>query len=875
MSLSSMTALALLTMAAVLAGPALAAEPPLATTEESTAVGEKEAMMHGKVDPNGSAVSVCRFEYGTTIAYGAVAPCEPATLGMGEFNIAVSGQAEALEPGTTYHYRLVASGAAGATQGEDYTFTTTGAPLCPNSAIRFEQGIAAVQLPNCMALEKVSPEKFNQIASTPMISADGGKASFWSLAPLAGTRGNLSALGGDVYVAERGADGWSTKPTSPPYPYTWTWGGAGRGARSFTPDLTNWVVLGASEQASAYWKGTGQFFRGGLSGSFEPISPVLAPSGDGFTKTNVQFGELQGASTDLGRLYVSGGEASVAYASGDPVPSGPGSGKNTYVAQVDPSGQPTIKLAARDEVGPDAGKVWGATCGLRLGGLGDLSGLAWRDQGAISVDSSRAIVSVRAAQPESEPCSEASKLRLLERTEAPGGGGADLIELVENECTRISPLCKTEVEVNGNDYFQGASIDGAKLYFTTNRQLADSDLDGTAAECSRTSGVMGCDLYLYDSSKPAGERLTQISAGESVVGKHAAGEEAGVFKGTVAISGDGSRVYFAAAGMLTSTANPNGNKADEYPAGDPKLYVWSLDTGATQFVGSLSLSDPDLFGDNGTLYNQAYAVPVAGENIGGEQVGGDGHILVFQTRSSLVADDADAGRSDAYRYDASAEPPNLVCVSCQPDGPDDEPFDINNLSGAKASIAGTSFAEEGRWVSEDGQSVLVRTTQPLVSGDLNGARNDYLWHKGDFTLLPGTAGLNESFFVSQPVLSRDGSQVAFAAKPALLPSDGDTAEDVYLARVGGGYPNPPAPFPDCAPSQSCQGTPAAEPSAPNAATAVYSGRGNVNVRRPVKPRRCPKGKRRVVRHGKVRCLRKKPKARAAAMRDEHDRGGQK
>jgi len=869
--------LLVLAAAAMGGSTALAAEPPVATTAETTAVGDQGATMKGRVDPNGAAVSACRFEYGTTPAYGAFAPCSPTSLGAGDFNVAVSAQAEALEPGTTYHYRLVASAAAGGTQGVDRTFTTTGSPACPNAAIRFEQGIEAIQLPACMALEKVSPAKFNQIANTPMISADGKRVSFWSLAPLGETPGNLSPFGGDVYVAERGGSGWSTMSTSPPYPFTWTWGGKGSGARSFTPDLSQWVVLAATEQNSAYWRGIGQFFRGNLGGGFESLSPTLTPSGEGFTEKNVEFSELQGASASLDRLFVAGGEASVTYLPGDPVPSGSGSGKNTYVAQLDPTGQPTVKLASRDGVGPDAGKAWGGTCGIRVGGPEGLVGeivAGWRDQGAVSLDGSRALLSARAAQSETEPCSEANKLRLLERTEAPGGGAADLVELVENECTRVSPPCKTEAEANGSDFFQGASVDGARVYFTTNRQLADSDLDGGAAECSTSTGVSGCDLYLYESSKPEGQRLTQVSAGEAVAGEHSVGEEANVFKGTAAIAGDGSRVYFAAASVLTAAVNPAGKTAAEYPAGEPKLYVWSAATETIQFIGALSPSDFDLFGDNGTFYNSAYPVPVTGQNASGDEVGGDGRVLLFQTRSALVANDVDGAHSDAYRYDSSADPPALECVSCRPGGPDSEPFDlgIGSTTAAKGNIAGIAFAEEGRWVSEDGGSVLIRTAEPLVSGDVNGSTNDYLWRDGSFTLLPGTAGLNESFFISHPVLSRDGSQIAFAAQPPLLPSDGDTAEDVYLARVGGGFPNPPKPGSDCASLGTCQGPPVAAQPAPNAGTTTFNGRGNVkSPTAKSKARRCGKKKRR----GKARCVKKAAKSKATARRANNNRGGKK
>ena len=57
--------------------------------------------------------------------------------------------------------------------------------------------------------------------------------------------------------------------------------------------------------------------------------------------------------------------------------------------------------------------------------------------------------------------------------------GAQIEELFSSECSRVSPACKGEGEANGDDLYQGASADGTKLYFTTNRQLANSDLDGS------------------------------------------------------------------------------------------------------------------------------------------------------------------------------------------------------------------------------------------------------------------------------------------------------------------------------------------------------------------------------------------------------------
>ncbi|HEX9967862.1 MAG TPA: hypothetical protein VGB06_07940, partial [Solirubrobacterales bacterium] len=79
--------------------------------------------------------------------------------------------------------------------------------------------------------------------------------------------------------------------------------------------------------------------------------------------------------------------------------------------------------------------------------------------------------------------------------------------------------------------------------------------------------------------------------------------------------------------------------------------------------------------------------------------------------------------------------------------------------------------------------------------------------------------------------------------------------DVYVARVGGGFPEPQTPAP-CA-GEACQSP---SPPLPEAIppTETSSGAGNVTVK--PKPRRCPKGKRRVRRAGKVKCVKRRRKA---------------
>lgn len=110
---------------ATLAGVALAASSPSVVTGAATSVGKTSAELHGAVNPNGSATTYF-FQWGLTTSYGTSGPAKSA--GSGTTAKAVEETAGGLSPGTTYHFRLVASNARGTTVGADHTFKTTGHP---------------------------------------------------------------------------------------------------------------------------------------------------------------------------------------------------------------------------------------------------------------------------------------------------------------------------------------------------------------------------------------------------------------------------------------------------------------------------------------------------------------------------------------------------------------------------------------------------------------------------------------------------------------------------------------------------------------------------------------------------------------------------
>jgi phosphodiesterase/alkaline phosphatase D-like protein len=105
---------------------ALPSEPSLANVS-SSAVTQTAATLNARIG-TGGAETTYRFEYGTSVVYGSSVPLPDADIGA-EGVITVGQEITGLQPGTTYHYRAVATNSAGRVLGSDEAFTT--APLRP------------------------------------------------------------------------------------------------------------------------------------------------------------------------------------------------------------------------------------------------------------------------------------------------------------------------------------------------------------------------------------------------------------------------------------------------------------------------------------------------------------------------------------------------------------------------------------------------------------------------------------------------------------------------------------------------------------------------------------------------------------------------
>jgi hypothetical protein len=130
-----------------------AATPPVVSTGVALEVTPTGVVLTGSVGTEELQTSY-EFEVGTDTSYGGAKLFGNAGASGTE---AVSASLQYLIPGTTYHYRLIATNEDGATDGQDMTFTTPGiaapisqpatAPLISSPAVAFPSVAGAITKP--------------------------------------------------------------------------------------------------------------------------------------------------------------------------------------------------------------------------------------------------------------------------------------------------------------------------------------------------------------------------------------------------------------------------------------------------------------------------------------------------------------------------------------------------------------------------------------------------------------------------------------------------------------------------------------------------------------------------------------------------------
>jgi hypothetical protein len=89
--------------------------------------------VHATVNPDGVETTKCFFEYGTTVDYGEIAPCEPSETLTGNSPVAVTAKFTGITQGAIYHYRLVVENKEAAPNNTVKSYDSTARPSAPPS----------------------------------------------------------------------------------------------------------------------------------------------------------------------------------------------------------------------------------------------------------------------------------------------------------------------------------------------------------------------------------------------------------------------------------------------------------------------------------------------------------------------------------------------------------------------------------------------------------------------------------------------------------------------------------------------------------------------------------------------------------------------
>ncbi len=340
--------------------------------------------------------------------------------------------------------------------------------------------------------------------------------------------------------------------------------------------------------------------------------------------------------------------------------------------------------------------------------------------------------------------------------------------------------------------FITATPDGRAAYFVSFSQLDPAD------------GNEGADLYRWEEQSEESSCLTCVVPNASLA---TSGGPSAPYR-PILISADFSHAYFESSRELVAG----------HPLGASERNVYVLSGGQIRFVTKSGNFATGLFDQEASW------------------ISADGTMLAFADASEpfYTADTiaGDGNSRQIYLYDDREA--SLECVSCTRDGATTHP------SGPRLEM------------SADGSTLAFISAEGLTPRDVNRTEDVYEWRGGVQRLI--TDGVSEypAGLLSAPIvqgIDADGSNILFSVvDPDLTGYERDGVSNLYVARIGGGFPRP-TPAVHCD-GDACQGPLVAPPVPGAAGSASFSGRGNVAG----KPKaRCRKG--RVRRKG--RCVKRR------------------
>lgn len=821
------------------------------------------ATFSGSVNPAGRQLSECKFEYGESLTYGHSVPCTPAAAAIEPDyqEHAVSAAVADLQGSTTYNVRLVITTEAGVELGSNVRFTTTGTPVITevrpawvdqdvatlranidpsgfSTSYRFEWGptpdygrsapveldptipagsgpvpvvahlsglaentayhfrvvatnsagtsrsgdhvlrtLNTCGLPDDRCYELVSPEDKGAVGAVEdsglarqlkfQVAVNGREVAYTMVNGLPAATTGTEVM----YRAERYAQGWSSVEIGPP-------------------------ALIPSQQGATAYSGFVRAFGPDLSCSVidspEPLAPdaPLHPSAESWGESgawNLFRRDRDGNFITITNRPITN-ESPVVF-------------ENTQIVGLSPDcNRVIIETTRRFQGIPGAGNNR-----LYEWDDGELRNVAW-----VPTPTGEAPVEGRAGSPEEQGnliravSADASRTIFSAKSQAGDNVGANAVFVrIDGAETLDVTQSETAVPSNGARY-EFAAADASRIFFTARAGLTiDSSPTGTdlyACRVVETGGTFECELE-------------NLSA-------HSGTQGAGV-AGVLGGSEDGETVYFAARGQLVSERGRT--FSDNLAANTYNVFRHS--GSEVEFVGIIR--DRDL------LTARASALTGAGVNWASRSTP-DGRHLLFPSSARVTRYDNN-GSSQAYLY--SADTGAVTCISCPADGtpsanPSANAFGFQVLPTGRES---KRVFNPPSTVSDDGSRAYFYSKDALAPGGVVGRRNLYQWSEGQVALLATepvgstTEGANPKLFFAGG--SADTESVFFTTTEQMSWEDRDGRSDLYVARVGGGFAEPPPPALPCDPlvEGRCTPPPASgpQPVSPGG-SAQFHGPGNVS-----------------------------------------------
>lgn len=838
--------------------PARLEAPPRAApdieAQFATAVGRTSATVAAFISPKFWSDTRYRVEYGTEpCSTGGCNQTVPAdedkllTTQSTSSGVRSEGlEVEGLKPNTTYYFRFVAESSGGGpvrgiggtvgTPGAESSFTTYPTPppaqSCPNQAFRTG---ASASLPDCRAYEMVSPvdkaggdvsSLLNAIGYSNALSKSsisGERMTYSSYRAFADSKASPQTA---QYIATRGTDGWVTQAIAPPrgnaaaqvYPF---YANFENEYKAFSDDLcSSWLVMAADQQlAPGATEGYSNLFRQETCGSrsyetLVPAQPTVLPK-DFET-------ELQGTSAD--------GKTAIVRIADKLTPDALGGGvSQTYYAR---SGGLTL-LCILPDGSPSAVPCSGGTSHELSGNLSAFgySNHVASVSHALSNDGRRAYWTA------------------VDETNGDSAGTGRIY-------LRINPGQEQSDDDSCDDPGKACTVAVSGTKSSAPARFLGASPDGSRALYEFVEGSLAGNLYKFDLESQSSTLIARKTHG---------------------VAGGGEsleQVYFVSEEKLAGTQGAT--------AGKPNLYL--SDEGSATFIATLSALDV-----HRTLVTTKYSAsnvdprPVHHSAI----ASADGSKLAFTSTLPLTGyDNTDVKSplscvtngssvealcdSEVFLYEAGSEGP--VCISCNPSGaaPAGRVVEIVPTAGIKLPTAASLPLAKNqlyrpRVFSSSGDRLFFNSFDSLSLRDTDNRMDVYEWQaaegasecdargadiyaaasEGCLSLISGGNATTDSEFLDA---SATGENIFFSSNQSLLPQDPGQI-DVYVARVGGGFP-PPVTKPIPCDGEGCQATTPAPP--PPSVGSHSAGPGN-----PKPKPRCRKGTRRVERKGSVRCVKKK------------------